>query len=52
MHEIIEAAGSFGTSRNISAPSATFRIGEANLDIYVGCEINQLKLLVEMLKSC
>lgn len=39
-------------SRNVSAPSATLRIAEASLDIYAGCDMNQLKLLVEMLKSC
>ena len=27
-------------------------IGEASLYIYAGCDINQLKRLVEMLKSC
>ena len=39
-------------NRNVSAPSATLCIGEASLDIYAGCDINQLKLLVEILKSC
>lgn len=39
-------------NRNISTPSATFHIGEASLDIYAGCDMGQLKLLVEMLKSC
>lgn len=39
-------------NRNVSAPSATFHIGEASLDIYAGCDINQLKRLVEILKSC
>lgn len=52
MHEIIEAAGSFGTNRNVSAPSATFHIGEASLDIYAGCDMDQLKLLVKILRSC
>ena len=35
-------------NRNVSAPSATLRIGETGLDIYAGCNINQLKLLVEI----
>lgn len=39
-------------SRNVSAPSATLRIGGASLDIYAGCDMDQLKLLVEILRSC
>ena len=39
-------------NRNVSAPSATLRIGEASLEIYAGCDMNQLKLLVEILRSC
>lgn len=39
-------------NRNVSASSATLRIGEASLDIYDGCDINQLQLLVEILRSC
>ena len=31
--------------------STTLRIGEASLDIYAGCDMNQLKLLVEILKA-
>ena len=38
-------------SRNVSTPSTTLRIGEASLDIYAGCDMNQLKLLVEILKA-
>lgn len=51
-HEIIEEAGSFGTSRNDSVLSATLRIGESSLDIYAGCDMDQLKRLVAILKSC
>ena len=39
-------------SQNVSAPSATLCIGEASLNIHAGCDIDQLKLLVEILKSC
>ena len=39
-------------NRNVSAPSATLRIGGASLDIYAGCDMDQLKLLVEILRSC
>ena len=31
--------------------STTLRIGEASLDIYARCDMNQLKLLVEILKA-
>ena len=31
--------------------STTLRIGEASLDIYSRCDVNQLKLLVEILKA-
>ena len=38
-------------SRNVSTPSTTLRIGEASLDISARCDMNQLKLLVEILKA-
>lgn len=38
-------------SRNVSTPSTTLRINEASLDIYARYDMNQLKLLVEILKA-
>ena len=39
-------------SRNIAECSATLHIGSASLDIYTGCDAEQLKLLVELLRLC
>ena len=39
-------------SRNISERCATLRIGSASLDIYPGCDAEQLKMLVELLRLC
>ena len=39
-------------SRNVSERCATLRIGSASLDIYPGCDAEQLKLLVERLRLC
>lgn len=39
-------------SRNTAACSATLRIGNASLDIYPGCDAEQLKALVEILRLC
>ena len=32
--------------------SATLQIGNASLDIYPGCDTEQLKILVELLRLC
>ena len=39
-------------SRNVSERCATLRIGSASLDIYPGCDAEQLRLLVELLSLC
>ena len=39
-------------SRNISERCATLHIGSASLDIYPGCDAEQLKMLVELLRLC
>ena len=39
-------------SRNIAEHSATLHIGSASLDIYPGCDAEQLKILVELLRLC
>ena len=39
-------------SRNASALAATLHIGEVSLDIHTGCDADQLKTLVELLRSC
>ena len=39
-------------SRNVAERSATLHIGNARLDIYPGCDTEQLKMLVELLRSC
>ena len=39
-------------SHNIAECSATLHIGSASLDIYTGCDAEQLKLLVELLRLC
>ena len=39
-------------SRNIAECSATLHIGSASLDIYPGCDTEQLKMLVELLRLC
>ena len=48
---VVEVPVSKLVSRNVSTPSTTLRIGEASLDIYARCDMNQLKLLVEILKA-
>ena len=39
-------------SRNVAECSATLYIGNASLDIYSGCNVEQLKMLVELLRLC
>ena len=39
-------------SRNVSERCATLRIGNASLDIYPGCDAEQLRLLVGLLRLC
>ena len=39
-------------SRNAAEYSATLHIGSAGLDIYPGCDAEQLKMLVELLRLC
>ena len=39
-------------SRNVAERSATLHIGNASLDIYPGCDTDQLKILVELLRLC
>ena len=37
-------------SRNVAERSATLHMGNASLDIYPGCDTEQLKMLVELLR--
>ena len=39
-------------SRNVAERSATLHIGNASLDIYPGCDAEQLRLLAELLRLC
>ena len=39
-------------SRNVAERCATLHIGKASLDIYPGCNAEQLRLLVELLRLC
>ena len=39
-------------SRNVAERSATLHIGSASLDIYSGCDAEQMKMLVELLRLC
>ena len=39
-------------SRNVAERSSTLHIGNASLDIYPGCDAEQLKMLVEVLRLC
>ena len=39
-------------SCNVAKRSATLHIGNASLDIYPGCDTEQLRLLVELLRLC
>ena len=39
-------------SRSVAERCATLRIGSASLDIYPGCDTEQLKMLVELLRLC
>ena len=39
-------------SRKAAEGSATLHIGNASLDIYPGCDTEQLKMLVELLRLC
>ena len=39
-------------SCNVSERCATLHIGKASLDIYPGCDAEQLRLLVELLRLC
>ena len=40
------------TSRSVTERSATLRIGEVSLDVYPGCDAEQLKMLVELMRLC
>ena len=39
-------------SRNVAERCATLHIGNASLDIYPGCDAEQLRLLVVLLRLC
>ena len=39
-------------SRNVTERSATLRIGDVSLDVYPGCDAEQLKMLVELMRPC
>ena len=39
-------------SRNVAERCATLHIGNASLNIYPGCDAEQLKMLVELLRLC
>ena len=39
-------------SRNVAERCATLHIGNASLDIYSGCDAEQLKILVELMRLC
>ena len=39
-------------SRNVAERCATLRIASASPDIYSGCDAEQLKMLVELLRLC
>ena len=39
-------------SRSVAERCATLHIGNASLDIYPGCDAEQLKMLVELLRLC
>ena len=39
-------------SRNAAEHCATLHIGNASLDIYSGCDTEQLKMLVELMRLC
>ena len=39
-------------SRSVTECSATLHIGNASLDIYSGCDADQLKMLVELMRLC
>ena len=39
-------------SRNVSERCATLHIGSTSLDIYPGCDAEQLKMLVALLRLC
>ena len=39
-------------SHNVAERSATLHIGNVSLDIYSGCDTEQLKMLVELLRLC
>ena len=47
-----ELPASKQVSRNVAERSATLHIGSASLDIYSGCDAEQLKMLVELLRPC
>ena len=39
-------------SRSVAERRATLHIGKTSLDIYPGCDAEQLRLLVELLRLC
>ena len=39
-------------SRSVAERCATLHVGKASLDIYPGCDAEQLRLLVELLRLC
>ena len=47
-----ELAAPKQASCNVAERSATLHIGNASLDIYPGCDTEQLKMLVELLRLC
>ena len=47
-----ELPASVQASRNVAERCATLHIGKASLDIYPGCDAEQLRLLVELLRLC
>ena len=42
----------FGAETGIMQRCGTLHIGNASLDIYPGCDAEQLRLLVELLRLC
>ena len=47
-----ELPASVQVSRSVAERFATLHIGNASLDIYPGCNTEQLKMLVELLRLC
>ena len=47
-----DLCGVTGAETGIMQRCATLHIGNASLDIYPGCDAEQLKMLVELLRLC